>query len=160
MRAPHRPIPARGLAVLVVAFGLQNLEESLFLPGWATDHGISLASVDRAQMGVATGMLTVVVAVLLAWAWRRQDQLATGLVALVAGALLANTATHLVVSVVTASLMPGTPSGLVAQGPAALWVLAGLGLPRGHRLAAVVAGLALSVPAVFASRALAGMLVP
>lgn len=153
-RLARDPLPARR-RLMLAAFIVQNLEEIWFLPAWASRHATLLAA-GTARFALATAALTLLVGLAL---WLDERRGMSGLTALVAGALLANAATHIALSLATASLMPGAVSGLLLQGPAAAWLLAGLALTPRARLGAVVLGLALTPVLALASLALAGLFV-
>lgn len=148
------PLSARRRRLLA-AFIVQNLEEILFLPDWAARHAPLLAT-GTARFALATAALTLLAGLAL---WHDGRRGRSGLTSLVAGVLLANACTHIAVSVWTFSLMPGAVSGLLLQGPAAGWLLAGLPVSPHARLGAVALGLALIPPLAAASLALAGLFV-
>lgn len=147
-----RPAPA--FALLIIAFAVQNAEESLLLPAWAATHMGGLpVSPDRFTL--ATVLLTGITAVIGLIALPR----ARWPLALIAGALLANALTHLTISALTLSLMPGALSGLLLQGPAALGMMHSLRLPPRQQVAYTAIGLPLSALAAGLGLALAGVFV-
>lgn len=108
---------------LLIAFIIQNTEEALFLPFWAIEHAPSFPQITISQFALVTALLTllaVMVAVLSLRFWGAKGRL---LLRLLSGMLLANALTHIAVSIATTSLMPGALSGVLLQGPAALWLL-------------------------------------
>lgn len=156
MTAAQRPVR---LAILLAAFVLQNLEECLWLPNWAAQHVPALPPITQAQFAVATALLTTIAATFLALIPLLKSKLGTMFAALIAGALLANAMTHVLLSLLTLSLMPGAISGIFLQGPAAAWVLAGLGLKQRGWALSFASGLALTPPFALASLAIAKFLV-
>ncbi len=142
---------------MVAAFAAQNLEEVLFLPAWMAREGASADPPSTAALGLATGVLTLacLFVVMLSLVAGPARILARWALMLVAGMLVANAVTHVVLSVLTRSLMPGAVSGLILQAPAAGWVLSVLirdGWTQGrHAVLAVLAGLALSLAVIWAS---------
>lgn len=115
----------RAAWVALAAFVVQNIEESLFLPAWLARSSLHLMPVSPGAFRLATLALTLFGAALVGLALRRGDRSAWSgwALSLAAGALVANAITHLSLSLVTGTLMPGAVSGGLLQGPAAIWLL-------------------------------------
>ena len=133
--------------VLLAAFTVQNIEESLYLPDWAQAQLPTVFSVTQARFALATALLTAVAALATRLACHGKGRLPRLALALLAGALLANALSHIALSMFTRSLMPGALSGLLLQGPAAFWLLLQLKLTRPRIALATALGFVL-VPLV------------
>lgn len=128
--APGRPCPGAPYSLVFLAFLFHNIDEMIRLPDWLGARGVLLA-VPPDQFGRAVLGLTLGVALVMVLGRSlpivRPVQ---ALVAAVSGALLANAASHVAISLATRSLMPGLPSALTLVLPASLWLLFRLPLPR------------------------------
>jgi hypothetical protein len=135
--------------LLIAAFLVQNLEEALWLPGWARAHVMMMGTPEPRVFLFALSVLTVVIGLLLAEGARRPGRGVWSIVvAVIAGGLFVNAVSHLTISIATVSVMPGAISGLFAMAPASALVLArrvhsgALGLPAAAL--ATAAGVALT----------------
>ena len=150
----------RPLAVLLLAFVIQNTEEAVFLPFWAMAHlpalAGSLGDLTISQFALAAGLLNLFAIAVGVFGWRQGGPLGVVVLALIGGALLANALSHVAMSLATGSVMPGAVSGLVLQGPAALWLLLCLPLTPAQAVGATALGLAVvpafSLPALALAR--------
>ncbi|RYG91851.1 HXXEE domain-containing protein [Loktanella sp. IMCC34160] len=126
---------------LLLAFAIQNIEEILFLPSWMRRFIPPGLPVTASQFTLATLILTGLVAALVATACFRGGPITRLLLIATAAMLLANSVTQILVSAGRGSIMPGAASGLLLQGPAAIWVLRTLDIRRIAMLAWTVFGL-------------------
>lgn len=116
--------------VLVLALAVHNLEEVLLdLPRWAADRPFLPSAAlygEQAQFGLAVLIVTGVVAVIGAIAIVRRPAWSAEVLACLAHVLLINAATHVVVSAVSWSLMPGLVTGVLLLLPIGLLVVRSL----------------------------------
>lgn len=160
MTAPRAAGCGWPLAGLLLALFVQNIEEAAFLPFWAMTHlpwaVALLGDLTISRFALAAALLSGLAVAVGVCGWRRGGPVGVALLALLGGALLANALSHVAVSLATGSLMPGAVSGLLLQGPAALWLLLCLPLTRAQVAGATVLGLAVvpafSLPALALAR--------
>ncbi|WP_147918128.1 HXXEE domain-containing protein [Ruania zhangjianzhongii] len=117
-------------ALMVSGLALHNAEEWLFgLTGWMADHpwlpGRSLHG-DQAQFAIALAIVTAAVLVIALIAVATRARWSEGVLVSVAYALMINAGSHVVLSVVSWSLMPGTLSGALLLLPLGLLVVRSL----------------------------------
>lgn len=113
-------------ALMVSGLALHNAEEWLFgLTGWMADHpwlpGRSLHG-DQAQFAMALTMVTAAVLIIALIAVATRARWSEGVLVSVAYALMINAGSHVVLSVVSWSLMPGTLSGALVLLPLGLFI--------------------------------------
>lgn len=116
--------------VLVLALAVHNLEEvALDLPRWAADHPFLPSAVlhgDQAQFGLAVLIVTSVVAVIGGIAIVRRPAWSGEVLSCLAHVLLINATSHIAVSAVSWSVMPGLVTGVVLLLPIGLLVVRSL----------------------------------
>jgi hypothetical protein len=114
------------LALLCAAFALHNLEEVYRFEAW---QGMEFGrpKVDAATFEIAVMLLTVIVAIVfVAAGWSKLRGAWEWVVAIIAGGLIVNAAGHLLMSLMTVTLVPGVLTGVILVAPSAIWVLAWL----------------------------------
>ncbi len=138
---------------LPVAIALHNLEEAIWLPGWAQEGGRWRRPVDAGRFRAATAALTVSAFLIALWAYiGGPGSLGQYLLASYAlGQGLNVILPHLVVTLATRRYAPGTLSGLLGLLPAASAYLA-----RTFALGQLRAGPFLLTTAVFVPAVLVG----
>nr|WP_255553669.1 HXXEE domain-containing protein [Maritimibacter sp. DP1N21-5] len=112
------------------AFVIHNVEELTGLPAWLARLPLSVLLSERTLSYAMAGLTVLVSLVLLGTRARPEHRLLRIMAAAVAGALLANVASHPILSALTRSYMPGTGTALALVLPAALWLLWSLPSPR------------------------------
>lgn len=119
--------------VFLLAVGVHNLEEALWLPAWTQNSGRFRKPVGNLSFLFAVGAISLIFAVcgLLA-IFSSPGSVAWVIFAAIALAMAANAILpHLAVSVITHSYMPGTATGLLLVLPVSLLLVRML-LETGH----------------------------
>jgi Protein of unknown function with HXXEE motif len=145
-------------ALFVGAVLLHNLEEAIWLPGWAQSGGGWHQPVTPAVFGFSAVVLSLLL-VLLAWrSWRSGPQsISAYLYAGYVFAMIANAAVpHLVGTIWLGSYMPGTATAVLLNAPLGAWLLVRLHTLQQVSLRRmcwvgplVAAGLLASIPFLF-----------
>lgn len=147
----------RAAALLVLAFAFHNLEEARSLPLWMAEQAFRIA-VSARQFEIALGIVMAGAALTLLGLRARPTSRALNTLSLaVAGALIANTASHVGLSIVTQSYMPGLGTALLLMLPASLYVLRHGARPR---LWPALLGAALMLPITWAALMIAAWIAP
>jgi len=151
---------SRAMVGLCASFAIQNIEETILLPQWLRMHFPAAPYLTQWDYGIATGLLTIALVGLCIYVseYHRRSDLLLMALTLAAGALVANAATHILLSAVTVSLMPGAISGLLLQGPIGLIVLNRIGLDIRQMGPVILTGLVLTPFAAGAALLLAKIL--
>ncbi len=138
----HWPVRA-----LSAGFVLHNAEEMAGdFPGWIARFLPMSPASDAALVGPAVVIMSLAVIGLGEWALAKPGTLSLTLFQIVAGALALNGLSHAVLSLATATLAPGTITGLVLLLPLGGWLFRRIGRdrglqPRGWAVCAVAAAL-------------------
>jgi Protein of unknown function with HXXEE motif len=139
--APPGAAPGLAYTLTALAFFAHNIDEILRLPGWAGARGLTIE-----PAGFANAVLVLTMAAVVVFVAGRTLQFARpvqAVVAVAAGALLANVAAHLAASLVTTSVMPGLLTSVFLVLPSAAWLMIRLPLPASAKWRAGLAGAAL-----------------
>lgn len=146
--------PCRAYTWLALAFLLHTVEEVGGMADWLTARDLPILltgpQVSRAAITLAL-IATAVMVVGRMGPWRPVQLF----VALVAGMMLANVASHLGLSLATWSYMPGTGTALALLLPAGLWLFRKLPLTVPARVVAGGLGGVLMAPATWLALVLA-----
>ncbi len=135
---PPGAAPGRAYSLTALGFLVHSIEEMSGLPGWAALHGLAVS-----QSGFANAALWIALGVAALLLLGRTFQLVRAMqivVAMVCGALLANVASHAVISLASLSYMPGLASALLFVLPPVLWLVLRLPLDRRETLLAGLGG--------------------
>ncbi|MCB1338299.1 MAG: HXXEE domain-containing protein [Maritimibacter sp.] len=153
--APPGAAPGLAYTLTALAFLAHNVEELLGLPDWAGAQAI--VEIHRPGFANALAWVTLMALAILLIGRTMQFAIpAQRLVAVLAGALAFNVATHVLGSLATMSYMPGLGTAFALILPSVAWLMARLPLARREKLIAGLAG-ALAMPLVaFAALRLAG----
>lgn len=144
-------------ALLVLAFAVHTLEEALGLPAWMAEQAFRVA-ISARQVEIALGIVMAgAVLILLGLRARPASKALNLLSAALAGALMANTASHLGLSFLTKSYMPGLGSALALMLPASVCFLRHVARPR---LWPALMGAALMLPITWAALMIAARIAP
>lgn len=113
--------------LVVVGLALHNVEEGLLgLTGWVASHpwmpGRGMHG-EQAQFVLALAMVTAVVLAIAVVAVMRRTRWSAGALTAVAWAFIINASSHLVLSLTSWSVMPGTVSGVLVLLPLGLLIV-------------------------------------
>ncbi|HBZ44937.1 MAG TPA: hypothetical protein DEO85_12980 [Maritimibacter sp.] len=135
---------------VAIAFLAHSVEELAGLPAWVASLPVSVA-ITQAQMSNAIIWLAILVIVVMIFA--RSTVVAWIQVAatVVAGALLANVVSHVALSAITWSYMPGTGTALLLVFPAAGYLITHAPVLPRTRWVAGLSGAVLMVPVTWAA---------
>ncbi len=138
---PAGAAPGRAYSLTALGFLVHSIEEMSGLPGWAAEHGLAVtqSGFANAALGIALG----VAALLLLGRTFQLVRTVQIVVAMTCGALLANVASHALISLVTLSYMPGLASAFLFVLPPVLWLALRLPLSRRELLLTGLGGAAL-----------------
>ena len=147
----------RAAALLLLAFAFHNLEEALGLPLWMAEQAFRI-HVSARQFEIALGIVMAGAALILLGLRARPTSKPLNFLAIaLAGTLIANTASHVGLSIVTQSYMPGLSTALVLMLPASLYVLRHAAAPR---LWPALLGATLMLPITWAALMIAAWIAP
>lgn len=139
--SPVGAAPGLAYTLTFMAFFAQAIEGLIRLPGWAGARGIAL---EAAGFGNAVLGLILLAAIVFVLGRTFQVSRRTQIVVAVATAILiAAVGLHLVVSLVTGSLVPGSATALVGVLPLAAWLMVRLPLDPIEKARAGLLGSAL-----------------
>lgn len=147
--------PCRAYSYAAFAFLVHNIEELTGLASWIATLELSIA-IPAVQMSRAIIGLTLAGMAVLVVGRSVPHRAVQIVVALVVGMLLANVVSHVTLSFVTLSYMPGTATALALVLPAGLWLYRNLPLTDPARLTAGGVGVIAMAPVTWAALWLAG----